>query len=211
MTNFRAVKMGGIAEGVLYRSEHPAPYGDEDERVVTLAQEARINCIVNLHDTATGLHLAAEGSPWYGVLTEQGKARAFNLTFDFDTGDFRKKLRKALLFMLAHDGPYLVHCYAGVDRTGIMCAILEALMGAAPDEIAADYTRSFYNGADSAIYTGDKRDAGRQILSQLDAAFGAEVHNAQNLALFAGRFLTEKLRMTCAQVETLKAHLADKG
>jgi hypothetical protein len=34
MTNFRAVKMGGIADGVLYRSEHPAYGGDENESFV---------------------------------------------------------------------------------------------------------------------------------------------------------------------------------
>jgi hypothetical protein len=207
MTNFRAVKMGGIAEGVLYRSEHPAYFGDEDRAVVKLAKAARINCVVNLHDTSSSLKLVAEGSPWYAGLVGRRAADAFNLTFDFDSDDFKKKLRKALLFMLAHDGPYLVHCYAGVDRTGIVCAILEALMGASPEEIAADYARSFYNGADSAMYTGDPKDAGRQILSQLDAAFGADAHNCADLATRAERCLKEKLRMTDAQVSVLKARL----
>jgi protein tyrosine/serine phosphatase len=112
--------------------------------------------------------------------------------------------------MLANDGPYLVHCYAGVDRTGIVCAILAALMGASPEEIAADYARSFYNGAESSVYAGDVSAAGGAILRQLDAVFGVETHDGIVLASLAECYLKEKLRMIGAQIAALKARLAGK-
>jgi len=210
ITNFRAITIGGIAKGVLYRSEHPVPDGYENKTVVKLAKRAGINCVINLKDDSKGLQIAAEGSPWYAGLVGRGTVAALKMDFDFGASGFRAKLRKALLFMLSHDGPWLVHCYAGVDRTGIVCAILEALMGASPEEIAADYARSFYNGADSAMYTGDPKDAGRQIVSQLNAIFGADAHNGADLAALAERCLKEKLYMTGAQVAALKAKLEGK-
>jgi protein-tyrosine phosphatase len=41
---------------------------------------------------------------------------------------------------LAHaQGPVLFHCFAGKDRTGLVAAMLLALAGVSPDDIAADY------------------------------------------------------------------------
>lgn len=36
-------------------------------------------------------------------------------------------------------GPVLFHCFAGKDRTGLVAAMLLALAGVSPDDIAADY------------------------------------------------------------------------
>jgi protein tyrosine/serine phosphatase len=41
-----------------------------------------------------------------------------------------KKLKAALQFMITHKGPYFIHCFAGVDRTGFVIALMEAFMGA---------------------------------------------------------------------------------
>ena len=47
--------------------------------------------------------------------------------------------------MIEHDGPYLVHCTFGMDRTGFTIAVLEALMGATTEDIQADYAKTFSN------------------------------------------------------------------
>jgi len=46
-----------------------------------------------------------------------------------------KKLKVALRFIIMNEGPYLIHCFAGVDRTGFVSALLEALMGASLNDI----------------------------------------------------------------------------
>ncbi len=41
--------------------------------------------------------------------------------------------------------PLVVHCVAGKDRTGVVCALVLALLGVADEHIDADYTRSTAN------------------------------------------------------------------
>ena len=40
------------------------------------------------------------------------------------------------------DGPVVIHCYAGKDRTGLVTALLLSLAGVRPDAIAADYAET---------------------------------------------------------------------
>jgi hypothetical protein len=47
--------------------------------------------------------------------------------------------------MLSHPAPYYLHCNEGKDRTGFIAILLEALMGAAQEEITADYMLSYVN------------------------------------------------------------------
>ncbi|SNT65319.1 Protein tyrosine/serine phosphatase [Asanoa hainanensis] len=39
-------------------------------------------------------------------------------------------------------GPVVVHCVAGKDRTGVVCALTLSLLGVADDDVAADYALS---------------------------------------------------------------------
>jgi protein-tyrosine phosphatase len=39
----------------------------------------------------------------------------------------------------ANDGGVVVHCYAGKDRTGLLCAMLLRLAGVGAEDVAADY------------------------------------------------------------------------
>ena len=47
------------------------------------------------------------------------------------------------------DGPVLVHCAGGVDRTGLVAALILRAAGAGIDTIAADYAESEANWAPS--------------------------------------------------------------
>ena len=47
--------------------------------------------------------------------------------------------------IIENDGPYLVQCTEGKDRTGFVCMLLEALCGADYNEIVDDYMISFNN------------------------------------------------------------------
>ncbi len=148
--NFRAITVGDIAEGVLYRTSSPvnpelgrASYADD------LIEKAGVKTVVNLADDDAAIegYIAAEGfdSPYYQSLYEAGNVIALNMGVDYKAEDFQAKLKTGLEFMIAHEGPYAFHCTEGKDRAGFTAILLEALMGATQDEIVADYMVSYEN------------------------------------------------------------------
>jgi protein-tyrosine phosphatase len=48
----------------------------------------------------------------------------------------------ALTALLKSEGPALVHCTAGKDRTGFVVAVIQSALGASEDDIATDYLRT---------------------------------------------------------------------
>ena len=148
--NFRPVVLGDIAEGVLYRTSSPvnpeigrAAYADD------LIEKAGVKTVVNLADSDEAIqgYFAAEGfdSPYYKSLYEAGSVVALNMGVDYKSEDFQSKLKTGLEFIIAHEGPYAIHCNEGKDRAGFTAILLEALMGASQDEIVADYMVSYEN------------------------------------------------------------------
>ena len=59
--------------------------------------------------------------------------------------DFKDKIAKGFTALAENDGPYLVHCTEGKDRTGFVCMLLEALCGATYEELVDDYMITYAN------------------------------------------------------------------
>ena len=148
--NFRSVNTGRLKENILFRSASPcdnrfnrATYADR------LAEAAGIRTIVDLADDKEEIegYIGSEDfdSPYFCSLYEKGAVIPVNLTVDFTSDDFKTKLGEAFRTMTTMEGPYLLHCLEGKDRTGFVLALLEALTGASYDEMAADYMLSFSN------------------------------------------------------------------
>lgn len=165
--NFRAITVGDIAEGVLYRTSSPvnnelgrAAYADD------LIEAAGVQTVVNLADSDEAIqgYLAAEDydSPYYQSLYEAGNVIALNMGVDYQAGDFQTKLKSGLEFMLDHPGPYAFHCTEGKDRAGFVAILLEALMGGTQDEIVADYMLSYEN-----YYHVEKGSDQYELISQV--------------------------------------------
>jgi protein tyrosine/serine phosphatase len=58
---------------------------------------------------------------------------------------YRQKINEVVTAMAENEGPYLLHCVEGKDRTGFLSALLEALCGADYAEIEADYMKTYDN------------------------------------------------------------------
>lgn len=56
-----------------------------------------------------------------------------------------KKLVEVFRIVLDADGPVLIHCAAGKDRTGVVSAMLLSAVGVRRDAIVADYVRTDRN------------------------------------------------------------------
>ncbi|MCK9506947.1 MAG: tyrosine-protein phosphatase [Pigmentiphaga sp.] len=57
---------------------------------------------------------------------------------------FGNWIKEIVQFIISdfHPAPFSIHCRLGTDRTGVFCAVLEALQGVPWDAIAADYQLS---------------------------------------------------------------------
>lgn len=148
--NFRAVSVGNLKENVLYRAASPcdnqhnrAPYVD------ALIKEAGVNCIVDLADNEGKIqkYLASDdfNSPYFLSLYESGRVILLSMSMNFQADDFKAKIREGLVAMSQQEGPYLVHCTEGKDRTGFMCMLIEALAGASYRELVDDYMVTYDN------------------------------------------------------------------
>ena len=148
--NFRCMTAGRLKPDTLYRSASPcdnqhkrAPYVDK------LIEKAGIRCILNLADNekkiAGYLETPDFDSPYFKTLYEAGGVIPVALNMNWFSDEFRTKLADGLRELMKHDGPYLVHCTEGKDRTGFVCMLLEALAGASCQEIVDDYMLTYDN------------------------------------------------------------------
>jgi protein tyrosine/serine phosphatase/S-adenosylmethionine hydrolase len=210
--NFRNIALGGIAKGVLYRSSSPidnqlgrAAFADR------LIKEAGVRTVVNLSDSADNMknYLAAKdfASPYYAALASSNQVIFLNMNLAFASDEFRANVIKGLVFMAEHNGPYLVHCTEGKDRTGFFAALVEALMGASKDEIVEDYMQSYIN------YYGVKKGTdqytliSQDVLDMLKVIVGTNDLDKADLAAGAMNYLLQG-GMKAEQIEALKAKLS---
>ena len=146
----------------------------------------------------------------YMELTDRRAYDGMNLGVDFTAADFKTGLATGLRYFTTHEGPYLVHCTEGKDRAGFVSALLECYMGAAYDEVVADYMVTYYNyygvtkEAEPAKYDAILRS---NIVKTLQTAFGVEDLKTADLKQEATDFFKE-LGLTDAELTTLTANLS---
>jgi protein tyrosine/serine phosphatase len=206
--NFREIRMGNIAPNTLYRSSHPIK-DDKQERVISLyASEARIAAVINLTDFDSEMKRKAFFAPWYNQLLKNNRVIALGMDFGMTGENFQKKLKKGLQFIINTEGPWLIHCYAGVDRTGFVAIVLESLMGATLDEIINDYLQSFNSIFTSNIYGAVNKGDSLVVIQLLSAMGDYMPVNDQNLRVIAERYLITAIKLSAPEIQLLKKKLS---
>ena len=216
--NFRSVQVGDLKEKTLYRSASPcdnqhnrAPYVD------ALCKEAGIRCIVNLADTEEKIKnyigAADFNSPYFLSLYNEDDVLLLTLNMNYGSEDFRTKVVNGLTAMIEHEGPYLIHCTEGKDRTGFVCMLLEMLCGASCDEIIRDYMITYDNYYGITKETDAKRYdviVENVLLPMLNSVISDDSVDpgTADLSVYAERFL-RNAGMTDAQIARLKAALTE--
>ena len=141
--NFRLVSAGEISEGMLFRSSSPInPENGRNIYADLAAKNAYVNVFVDLADNEDAI-MEYEGVENSYFITKNHIAVCASA--DFKSQETSTKLAEAFKYMANNPGIYCIFCDEGKDRSGIMIAILESLMGASYDEIAKDYMLSFTN------------------------------------------------------------------
>ena len=213
--NFRMVRTTGMGEGVLYRSSSPIdPAIYRNAIADSLAKVAGVKTFVNLADE---LQYAEEYNGYAESYYAKQNVVYLNVEPAFANTPFKDGLVKGLRYMIEREGPYLVHCTYGMDRTGFTIAVLEALMGATADEIKADYAtthKNFYNVVDGKhveLTTKQVELLQAIIVRLMQNSFktaGVDISDFENADLASA---TEKylfaLGMEKSEIEALKSRL----
>ncbi|MCL2804652.1 MAG: tyrosine-protein phosphatase [Treponema sp.] len=207
--NFREIRIGNIAPNTLYRSSHPIKDNKQEKAISILASKAKINTIINLCDTTSGIIGKSVVAPWYYNIFSNGRVIALGMDFSCTSSSFKIKLKEALQFIIHTEGPWLIHCHAGMDRTGFVCMALESFMGSSLDDVINDYLKSFNSIFESSVYTAQKADAATamQILSLMSDSQSINENNLQHIAEV---YLRSKIGLSAEEVEILRNKLSGK-
>ncbi len=148
--NFRPMNYGNLKNNFFYRSASPcdnshnrAPFTDN------LMMAAGVNAILDLSDTEAKVetYLARDdfSSLYFKHLWEQGTVYPIGLNMNYLSEEFGQKIADGFVQLSGAEGPYLVHCTEGKDRTGFVCMLVEMLAGASYQDIVKDYMITYDN------------------------------------------------------------------
>ena len=142
--NAREVTKGNIRPNTLYRG---SSLTDKDfnrtELMDEYVQEHGIKCVLDLSDSEKRAK-SAEGIPEHTKeMIESGQLIPLGIGVDFQDENTKQALGQGFIKMTEMEGPYLVQCSYGKDRTGLIIALIEALCGATYEEIIDDYMLSY--------------------------------------------------------------------
>lgn len=209
--NFREIRMGNIPPNILYRSSHPIKDNKQEKAISLLAAQVKIATVVNLCDTMSGLMGKAVIAPWYYDLFTTGKVIALGMDFSVTSSGFKTKLKEALQFIIHTDGPWLIHCHAGIDRTGFVCMVIQSFMGAVLDDVINDYLMSFNSIFQSSVYISTEKADANVAMQILSVMSNSQKINSQNLQHIAETYLRSKIGLSVEEVELLRMKLSEKA
>ena len=203
--NFREINTTGISKGKLYRSSSPInDWGNRNLIADKLSEIAGIKTFINLVDSNEKMQNYKGFSQTY---YSKQNSIALNMNLKFLSNDFKNKLAKGVKFMARNEPPFLIHCNLGKDRSGLFCAVIEAFMGATPDEIVDDFLKSFHNyfgimpGSNDYYFV-----ANNEIKPFLASILGVKNIENVNLANSAENYLL-KIGVTQNEIVNLRSKL----
>lgn len=159
------VEGGRVRTGRLFRSAHYATATDEDlaafarlgmAAIVDLRRPGERARFVTRRAPDCRARIIAYGAPTdevepphLGTLGEPGVTEATVVErmievyreLAYEPGHLQV-FGEAFAALAEADGPIVVHCHAGKDRTGLIVAFIQHTLGVSPDDIMADYLRT---------------------------------------------------------------------
>lgn len=169
LTNFRQIIGGEINSRKLFRSYHPAVKSRQEndelrdielirqQVLLDLLEKNEINTIINLSETEEKLKKYIEEMTFNYYKNLYLDNKVFNVPMSYETvyfmssenksfnqGElgFQDGLKKIIRVIAENEGPYLVHCRLGSDRTGVVSAFLQLFMGSSKNDIKENYEKT---------------------------------------------------------------------
>lgn len=203
--NEREITTTGMGKGKLYRTSSPIdPELGRNTYADKAIEEAGVSVIMNLANSLSDAE-AFEG--FSDTYYSKQNVIYLNLGVDFLSKDFQNGLADGLRFFASNPGVYAFHCTEGKDRAGFVAALLECLMGATYDEVAADYMKTYENYYKVEKGT-EKYNAilSSNIVKTLEAAFSVSDLKSADLRAEAEEYI-KSIGLTESEISALKANL----
>ena len=221
--NFRALKGGELKENLLFRSASPCDNQHKRAQYVDkLIKKAGVKHVIDLADTDVKIqgYMAKDdfSSEYFATLynaadADNDKVEALALNMNFSSDYFKGQTVKALEAIANNEGPYLIHCTEGKDRTGFLCMLIEALAGATYSEIVEDYMMTYFNyyaitkAFDQKRYDTIVKNVLDPMIETIVSGENVDIKTA-DLSAQAKRFLTDN-GMTDTNITALIAKICD--
>lgn len=134
---------GAVRRGVLFRSETPELMTDAD--VARAIDDLGVRRTIDLRGPRGRPYPLGDGGgrvsiDFFALVGDHDRSQAGFLPSLLTRGG--AVMGPVIESILDADGPCLVHCHTGKDRTGFVIAMLLALVGVPDEHIIADYERS---------------------------------------------------------------------
>ncbi|MCR5451785.1 MAG: tyrosine-protein phosphatase [Lachnospiraceae bacterium] len=144
--NAREVAVGNILPGMLYRSSSPFnPEIGRNEYASEYAGKHKISTVLDLEDDVEKMAAYGELPEYSQKLLDSNGVILNTMKIDYKSEDFSNKLVYGFSELLKKDGPYLINCKEGKDRTGFTAMVLGGLCEATVEELEEDYMMSYQN------------------------------------------------------------------
>lgn len=149
-TNFREITAGNIKEGRLFRGS--TPLRKERQRSIEvrkLLEKYGIKTIVSINNVQSEIDDyfkdSAGADDYITSLYKSNNIITEKFPVDYSSEEYAKKIKNVLEQMIKREPPYYITCEMGIDRTGFVSVLLEALGGASYNEIVDDYMATYKN------------------------------------------------------------------
>jgi len=205
--NFRALTGGTLKENLLYRGASPvdnsrgrAAYTD------ALLEENGVRFVVDLADSEADMagYMAEDdfASDYTAGLYAESAMVLLDMSSDYQSEAYRKSVAAGLRQVLAMRGPnspdtlkspVYIHCMEGKDRTGFVCALLEALAGATYDEMLRDYMLTYQNYFKINAETAPEKYAA--VAELYFSAFQSFLHGTEDTDILQNADFTEDAKV----------------
>lgn len=204
--NFRAVSTTGMGKETLFRSSSPVnPTISRNHEADNALLNAGVRTVMNMADSEQAMKAFED---YLNTSYSHCDVIALDMEMDFFAETFTQKLADGYRWLASHEGPYLIHCKEGKDRTGFSVGILECLMGASADEIVEDYMKTYENfyGVEHGSQQYDQIASGN-IEKSLARAFGIESIHDADLQKCAEAYL-KQIGLSDDEINALKENLS---
>ncbi len=149
-SNFRALKGGKLKDNLVYRGASPVDNSRNRAEITDgLLEKSGVSCVIDLADSEEDFLAYTKDTsyqtPYTVSLHDEGKVVLLSMGSSYASDVYKQSVVKGFEFVLSHDGPYYIHCMEGKDRTGFVCTLLEALLGASYQQMKDDYMMTYKN------------------------------------------------------------------